>query len=190
MLAYSSIAHAGYAMIGLVVATELGTFSLMLYLAIYAFMNLGAFAVVILLKRDDSAQAAGEPDRDEQISGFAGLARNHRLAAFVMLVFMFSLTGIPPTAGFVAKLYVFMAAVEAGMVWLAVVGVVLSAVSAYYYLRIVMLMYMKEPEARTSYEVSPAVTVAMWVALLVVLGLGVYPGPLVEYAQSALLSFP
>jgi NADH-quinone oxidoreductase subunit N len=205
MLAYSSIAHAGYALIGLVVGSDLGIFSLMLYLAIYAFMNLGAFGVVILLRGAGPASglASDGPGRGgiggataphgppqiigDEISDFIGLARNNRLAAFVMLVFMFSLTGIPPTAGFVAKFYIFMAAVESGLVWLAVVGVLFSAVSAYYYLRIVMLMYMKEPETRTRLTVSPAVAVALWVATLVILGLGVYPSPLVEYAQSALL---
>jgi NADH-quinone oxidoreductase subunit N len=190
MLAYSSIAHAGYALIGLVVGTDLGIFSLMLYMAIYAFMNLGAFGVVILL-RQGQQQTTLQPDSgDDEISNFTGLARNHRLAAFVMLVFMFSLTGIPPTAGFVAKFYIFMAAVDTGLVWLAVVGVLFSAVSAYYYLRVVMLMYMKEPESQAKLAVSPAITVALWVATLVILGVGVYPNPLVEYAQSALLKTP
>ncbi|MCI0529023.1 MAG: NADH-quinone oxidoreductase subunit N [Nitrospira sp.] len=179
MLAYSSIAHAGYALIGLVVGSDLGIFSLMLYMAIYTLMNLGAFGVVILLRGGG-----------DEISDFTGLARNNRLAAFVMLVFMFSLTGIPPTAGFVGKFYIFMAAVESGLAWLAVVGVLFSAVSAYYYLRIVMLMYMKEPETQTRFTVSPAVMVALWVATLAILGLGVYPSPLVEYAQTALLRVP
>jgi NADH-quinone oxidoreductase subunit N len=192
MLAYSSIAHAGYALIGLVAGSDLGTFSLMLYMAIYAFMNLGAFAVVILLR--GSAPVSGSmiqaDSSGDRILDFTGLAKNNRLAAFVMLVFMFSLTGIPPTAGFVAKFYIFMAAVESGLVWLAVVGVLFSAVSAYYYLRIVMLMYMKEPEIQARFTASPAVTVALWVATLVVLGLGVYPGPLVEYTQTALFKVP
>ena len=198
MLAYSSIAHAGYALIGLVVGSDLGIFSLMLYMVVYAFMNLGAFGVVILLRKADASGSSGVGERSppqadsggEEIADFTGLARNHRLAAFVMMVFMLSLTGIPPTAGFVAKFYIFMAAVDAGLVWLAVVGVLLSAVSAYYYLRIVMLMYMKEPEVLVKLTVSPAVTVALWVAVLVILGLGVYPSPLVEYAQSALLNPP
>ena len=190
MLAYSSIAHAGYALIGLVVGTHLGIFSLMLYMAIYTFMNLGAFGVVILLRGEENQYSPQADSSGDEISSFTGLARNHRLAAFVMMVFMFSLTGIPPTAGFVAKFYIFMAAVDAGLVWLAVVGVLFSAVSAYYYLRVVMLMYMKEPESQAKLAVSPAATVALWVATLVILGLGIYPGPLVEYAQSALLKIP
>jgi NADH-quinone oxidoreductase subunit N len=187
MLAYSSIAHAGYALIGLVVATDLGIFSLMLYMAIYAFMNLGAFGVVIFLRKNPDRSPSQTDSGGDEISDFTGLSKKNRLAAFVMLVFMFSLTGIPPTAGFVAKFYIFMAAVESGLVWLAVVGVLFSAVSAYYYLRIVMVMYMKEPETQTPLTVSPAVTVALWVTTLAILGLGVYPSPLVEYAQNALL---
>jgi NADH-quinone oxidoreductase subunit N len=190
MLAYSSIAHAGYAMIGLVVGSELGVFSLMMYLLIYAFMNLGAFGVVILLSNQNVSSGKGVQKGGDEIADFTGLAKNHPLGAFVMLVFMFALTGIPPTAGFIAKFYIFMAAVDADLVWLAVVGVLLSAVSAYYYLRVVMLMYMKEPLTQTKLKASPAVAVALWVTVLVVLALGVYPSPLVDYAQSALLKFP
>lgn len=190
MLAYSSIAHAGYALIGLVVASDLGTFSVMLYMAVYTFMNLGAFGVVILLQRAMASESGTAAGRGDEILDFTGLARTHPLGAFVMLVFMFSMTGIPPTAGFVAKFYVFMAAVDSDLVWLAVIGVLFSAVSAYYYLRVVMLMYMKEPEVPTRLTVSPTVTFALWVTVLVILGLGVYPGPLVEYTQSALLRVP
>ncbi len=179
MLAYSGIAHAGYALIGLIVGGSAGAFSLMLYLMIYTFMNLGAFGVVILMSR--------EGVRGENIGDLAGLATRSPLVAAVMLVFMFSLTGIPPTAGFIAKFYIFMAAVEADLVWLAVVGVLFSAVSAFYYLRIIMLMYMKEPEGETTFAPSPAAIVALTTAGVVILALGVYPGPLVQYAQSALL---
>ena len=189
MLAYSSIAHAGYALIGVLVASELGIFSLMVYMVIYTFMTLGAFGVVILVGMSHHSSSGGEAATDE-ISHFSGLARSSPLAAFAMLVFMFSLTGIPPTAGFIGKLYVFMAAVEAQLVWLAVIGVIFSAVSAYYYLRVVMLMYMKEPLGPVTVVSSPAVKVALWVAVLVTLALGVYPAPLVDYAQSALLGFP
>lgn len=131
MLAYSSIAHAGYALIGLVAADAFGIASVMLYLALYALMNLGAFAVVAMLRR-------GGLEGDE-VDDFTGLARRNKWAAFVMLLFMFSLAGIPPTAGFIAKLYVFTAAVGAGMTWLAVLGVVFAAVSAYFYLRVVKI---------------------------------------------------
>jgi NADH-quinone oxidoreductase subunit N len=179
MLAYSSIAHAGYAMIGLIVGGELGTMSLMLYMAIYTVMNLGAFGVVILMRR---AGVAGE-----QISDLSGLAKEQPAAALAMLIFMFSLAGIPPTAGFVAKFYLFMAAVNSGLAWLAVAGVLLSAVSAYYYLRVVMVMYMKEPAGPIELAWSPSAVTALVVMLVVTLAVGLYPAPLINYTQDAIL---
>ena len=180
MLAYSSIAHAGYAMIGLVVGDKLGIYSLMLYLMIYAFMNLGAFGIVILLQRGGIS--------GESINDFSGLAKRHPIYALLMLIFMFSLAGLPPTAGFIAKFNIFMAAVNAHLTWLAVVGVIFSAISAYFYLRIVMIMYMKEPSSKTSLASSPALSIALLVAVVIVVLVGVFPGPLIDYAQSAILS--
>ena len=110
----------------------------MLYVCIYAFMNMGAFGVVIMLRR------AGE--RGEEIADFAGLGKTNKTAAFLMLIFLFSLTGIPPLAGFMGKFYIFKAAMQAGLVWLAVAGVIFSAISAYFYLRVIMVMYMSEPK--------------------------------------------
>ncbi len=179
MLAYSSIAHAGYAMIGLIVGGELGTMSLMLYMAIYTLMNLGAFGVVILLRRTGVV--------GEQISDLSGLAKEHPAAALAMLIFMFSLAGLPPTAGFVAKFYLFMAAINAGLVWLAVAGVLLSAVSAYYYLRVVMVMYMKEPAGPIELAWSPPAVAALVIAAAATLFIGLYPAPLVGYTQDAIL---
>src|SRR5574342_1156886 len=98
-------------------------------------MNMGAFGVVIMLRK------AGE--RGEEIADFAGLAKTNKSAAFLMLIFMFSLTGIPPTAGFIGKFYIFKSAVQSGLVWLAVAGVLFSSISAYFYLRVIMVMYMK-----------------------------------------------
>ena len=145
MLAYSSIAHAGYALIGVVVAgghrgdgTVGGFASVLLYIAIYSFMTLGAFALIGMLRK--------EGQESENIEDYAGLAKREPLAAFFMLVFLVSLAGIPPTAGFIGKFYIFMAAVNGGMTWLAVVAVIFAAISAFYYLRIVMVMYMREPE--------------------------------------------
>lgn len=180
MLAYSSIAHAGYAMIGLVVGDRLGIYSLMFYLMIYTFMNLGAFGIVILLQRGGMS--------GESIDDFSGLAKKHPFYALLMLVFMFSLAGLPPTAGFVAKFNVFMAAVNAHLAWLAVIGVVFSAISAYFYLRIVMVMYMKEPVGKMALASSPALSIALLVAVVVVVLVGVFPGPLIDYAQTAILS--
>src|SRR5579884_2468621 len=165
MLAYSSIAHAGYALIGVVVAGHLeadsgvralGLSAVMLYLVIYAFMTLGAFGIVAMLRK-------GGVEGDE-IEDFTGLAKRQPIAALLMLVFMVSLAGIPPTAGFIGKFYLFLAAVEAGLTWLAVIAVILTAVSAYFYLRVVMVMYMREPEAATAlprFAPSPAMTVVL-----------------------------
>jgi len=190
MLAYSSIAHAGYALIGIVVTGQasadgsvraLGASGMMLYLAVYAFMTFGAFAVVGLLRK-------GGLEGDE-IEDFTGLAKRQPLAAFLMLMFMVSLAGIPPTAGFIGKFYLFRAAVEAGLIWLAVVAVLFAAVSAYFYLRVVMVMYMREPQAESGVMPrlagSPALTVVLACALAGVVLLGLFPNLLVSLAAQA-----
>lgn len=192
MLAYSSIAHAGYALIGLAAAGRsggdaggtIGIASVMLYLTFYAFMTLGAFALIGMFRK-------GGLEGDE-IEDFTGLAKRQPLAAFIMLVFMVSLTGIPPTAGFIGKFYVFMAAVQTGLSWLAAVGLMFSAISAYYYMRVVMLMYMREPEAsaaESSHLVpSPALSIVLACAVAGVIIFGLYPSPVVSLAlQSVLL---
>jgi len=179
MLAYSSIAHAGYALIGLIVGDRIGIMSLMVYMLTYIFMTLGAFGVVMLLRR-------GEVEGDE-IEDFAGLAGKNRVAAFAMLIFMFSLAGIPPTAGFIAKFYIFMAAVNVHLTWLVVLAVIFSAVSAYFYLRVVMVMYMKEADDAVQVVAPPAAVMALAVAAAAVLVIGIYPGPFLDYAQSAVL---
>jgi NADH-quinone oxidoreductase subunit N len=178
MLAYSSIAHAGYALMGLVAASEMGSWSILMYMLVYTFMNLGAFGFVILL---ESKGYAGETIQD-----FAGLSRRHPAAAAGMLLFMLALAGIPPTAGFMGKLYVFAAAVQAGYVWLAVIGVLMSAVSLYYYFRIVVQMYLREPEAadRPAELLRDRLAEAMIaVCAVMTLAIGVYPTPVVEWAQ-------
>ncbi|RMH38257.1 MAG: NADH-quinone oxidoreductase subunit N [Nitrospirae bacterium] len=195
MLAYSSIAHAGYALIGLVVASSAangdplvarGVSSVMLYLAVYSFMTLGAFAIVAILRR-------GGLEGDE-LDDFAGLARRHKGAAFLMLVFMVSLAGIPPTAGFIGKLYLFMPAIDAGLTWLVVVGLIFAAVSAFYYLRVVMVMYMREPSAaqlqETRLALTPATAVVLACAVAGVVILGLYPGPLVAVTLSSAIPLP
>ncbi len=192
MLAYSSVAHAGYALIGLVVAgwpgvgagiSSQGTSSMMLYLAVYAVMTLGAFTVVAVLRRGGV--------EGEDLDDFTGLAARHKGAAFLMLLFMVSLAGIPPTAGFIGKLYLFMAAVSAGLTWLAVVGLIFAAVSAFYYLRVVMVMYMRDPspdQARaTRLALSPTAVIVLTFAAAGVALVGVYPGPLVALTASAAL---
>jgi len=181
MLAYSSIAHAGYALLGIIAANNEGLASMMNYLMIYAFMNIGAFAVIIMLR--------SEGFKGEDINDYEGLAKTHPLAAALMLIFMFSLTGIPPTAGFIGKLYIFMSAINAGYTWLVIVAVIFSAISAYFYLRIVMYMYMKEPKATVSLSTSPATGLALAVTVIAVLVIGVYPSVLVEFARAAIVGF-
>jgi NADH-quinone oxidoreductase subunit N len=180
MLAYSSIAHAGYALMGLVAANESGLWAVLMYLLVYAFMNLGAFGFVILL---ESKGYAGET-----ITDYAGLAQRHPGAAALMLWFMLALAGIPPTAGFMGKLYVFAAAMEGGYVVLTVIAVVMSAVSLYYYFRIVVQMYFKDgADAEPASLLRDRWTEAMIaVCALVTLAVGVYPGPVVAWAKGGL----
>jgi NADH-quinone oxidoreductase subunit N len=180
MLAYSSIAHVGYMLMGVVAGGGLGGGSVLFYLLVYTFTTAGAFGVILLLERGgDEAVAIGDT---------AGLATRYPLAALALALFLLSLVGIPPTAGFVGKFYLFGAAVRAGYVWLAVIGVLNSAAAAYYYLRIVVSMYMREPEG-TPAVVAPsfAGALAVVVALWGVIQLGLFPAPLFDLAQSAVL---
>ena len=177
MLAYSSIAHAGYILLGIIAGTSEGMASILNYLFIYAFMNIGAFAVVIMLR--------SEGFKGDNISDYEGLAKTHPLAAALMLVFMFSLTGIPPTAGFMGKFYLFMSAISAGYTWLAVTAVIFSAISAYFYLRIVMYMYMKEPKAEVQLSVSPGIALALAITVIAVLVIGVLPSKIISVARIA-----
>jgi NADH-quinone oxidoreductase subunit N len=179
MLAYSSIAHAGYALVGLAAGGPEGAASVMLYVCIYALMNMGAFGVVIMLRK------AGE--RGEEITDFAGLGKTNKAAAFLMLIFMFSLTGIPPLAGFVGKFYIFKSAVQAGLLWLAVVGVLFSAVSAYFYLRVIMVMYMNEPKEEIKLTTSPSLALALAISVTAVIVIGVYPTDLLNFARASII---
>ncbi len=178
MLAYSSIAHAGYAVLGIVVGGAEGLSSMMNYLFIYGFMNIGAFAVVVMLR--------SEGFRGEELVDYKGLAKSHPMAAAVMLIFMFSLTGIPPTAGFIGKFYLFKSVIGAGYTWLAVVAFLFSAVSAFFYLRVVMYMYMLEPEGEAvELSLSPALGLALLITTVMVVFIGVYPAPLLAFARFA-----
>ncbi len=164
MLAYSSIAHAGYMLIGIIAGTSESLHSVLNYLLIYAFMNMGAFAIVILL------------EKGEDIEDYNGLARSHPIVAAIMLVFMFSLVGIPPTAGFVAKFNLFLAAINAGYLWLVIVAVIFSSISAFYYLRIVMNMYMRDNISETpEILLSPSLGIAIFVSLVMVVAIGIVP---------------
>ncbi len=181
MLAYSSIAHAGYALLGIIAGTSDGMASVLNYLLIYAFMNIGAFAVIVMLR--------SEGFKGDNITDYEGLAKQHPLASALMLVFMFSLTGIPPTAGFMGKFYVFMSAINAGYTWLVIIAVIFSAISAYFYLRIVMYMYMKEPKETVQLTTSPAVGLALAITVAAVLIIGILPSAFVNFARIAVAGF-
>lgn len=167
LLAYSSIAHAGYALLGLLGGASAGAVATMSY----AFMTLGAFGVVI-----------GLGERGESLDGYRGLAASRPGLAALMLLFMLSLTGIPPTAGFAAKFAVILSAVAAGHLALAVLAVACSVVSAFFYLRVAVLMYMTEPEGSASPPCPKAVSVALAGAALVTVTLGIFPGYLLSLA--------
>ncbi|MCX8027834.1 MAG: NADH-quinone oxidoreductase subunit N [Thermodesulfovibrionales bacterium] len=164
MLAYSSIAHAGYILIGIVTSTYESLQAVINYLMIYTFMNIGAFAIVILL------------DKGEEIQDYNGLSKHRPLVAAIMLLFMFSLVGIPPTAGFIAKFNLFVSAIHGGQIWLVVIAVIFSAVSAFYYLRVVMNMYMKDPLVEEhQIHLSPSLGFAIFITVVMVMVLGLFP---------------
>ncbi|MBM3299572.1 MAG: NADH-quinone oxidoreductase subunit N, partial [Deltaproteobacteria bacterium] len=168
MLAYSSIAHAGYIIVGMVAGTETGTQGVLYYLLAYTFTNIGAFGVVALVGRKGEANVL--------IDDYRGLAKTNPMLALVMAIFLFSLAGMPPTAGFVGKFTIFAAAVREGYIWLVVVGVLTSAASVFYYFRVVMKMYMEEPETEPDrLEFSPSMILALGIAVVAVLYIGIFP---------------
>ncbi|MFN8441577.1 MAG: NADH-quinone oxidoreductase subunit N [Caldilineaceae bacterium] len=169
MLAYSSIAHAGYILCGLVPGTTASADGALAYLFTYAFMNIGAFAVVIALEN------AGEDDALQQRA--KGLGQRWPALAFVMAIFMFSLSGIPPLAGFFGKFYVFKAAVEGGWAWLAAIGMLNSAIGAYYYLRVVVSMYFDSSEGETvpSYRNWSSLRIGMALTAAATVIIGIFP---------------
>ncbi|WP_306117928.1 MULTISPECIES: NADH-quinone oxidoreductase subunit NuoN [unclassified Roseitalea] len=181
LMAYSSIGHMGYALVGLAAGTVAGVQGVMLYMAIYLAMTLGTFAFILAMRRKDEGNV-------EQISDLAGYAANNPLMATILTALMFSLAGIPPLAGFWAKWYVFLAAVEAGLWPLVIIGVLSSAVAAYYYLRIVKIMWFDAPEGRF---VAPAgeLRLVMGASGLFVLAYIVIGGPIAAYAEAAARTF-
>ncbi len=177
MLAYSSIAHAGYILIGVVAGTPRGFTAIFVYLMVYVFMQLGAFAVVSMLRRENVA--------GDELKDLSGLYFRYPVAAFAMLFFMLSLGGIPPTAGFMGKFWLFSAAIESGYVWLAVVAVGNSAISLYYYIRVIVYMWIKEEIAGPPIRVSPAMVAALVITLVGTIVFGLYPRPLFELAAAS-----
>ena len=177
LMAYSSIGHMGFALVGLAAGTTDGAQSVMTYLAIYMVMSLGTFAAILAMK------VKGE--MVENVSDLSGLARTQPMLAFVLAVFMFSLAGIPPLAGFFAKFYVFKAAIDAGLFTLAVVGVLASVVGAFYYIRIIKVMYFDEPGDAFDRPVAGELRLVMTVTGLFTLLFVVFPTPILAWAQGA-----
>ena len=180
MLAYSSIAHAGFVLVGVAAANYQGITGSMFYLVAYAAMILGAFGVVMLVSR------VGETNTS--LSSYRGLGRRSPLLAALLAVFLLSLAGLPPTAGFLAKVFVFQAAVNAGLEWLAILAVIASVVAAFFYLRVLVLTYMQDPEPATAGErpaPEPAPGLAVAFAAVVTLVLGILPGLVLDPIQTA-----
>ncbi len=183
MLAYSSIAHAGYVLIGLAAANSEGTSSAIMYLFIYCVMNIGAFGAVILARTADGESL--------MISDYAGLGFKKPLIGMLMSLMLLSLAGFPPFAGFVGKFYIFKSAVEAGveaennwLIWLVIVGAINTAISAFYYLRVIVTMYMREPEDELEFKPYPStLVIGLVLAAIGVILLGILPSLIVDHVQ-------
>jgi NADH-quinone oxidoreductase subunit N len=177
LLAYSSIGHVGYALVGLAAGNETGVRGVLIYLAIYLAMSAGAFCCVLAMRRGNRMV--------EGIDDLAGLSRTQPMVALAMAALMFSMAGIPPLAGFFGKLYVFLAAVQAGLYALAVIGVLASVIGAYYYLRIIKIMYFDEPAENMDRPVGREIGVIMAASTLFIVLFFVYPSPILNGAQTA-----
>ncbi|MBT6406393.1 MAG: NADH-quinone oxidoreductase subunit NuoN, partial [Rhodospirillaceae bacterium] len=177
MMAYSSIGHVGYAMIGLAAADEAGVRGILIYMAIYLFMNMGAFACILTMRRGDKMV--------ENISDLAGMSKSHPLVAVALAIFMFSMSGIPPLAGFFSKLYIFYAAIESGLYALAIIGVLSSVVGAFYYIRIVKVVYFDDLTEPLDSPIGREVGGIILVSALFVLLFFVFPGTIVDGASAA-----
>jgi len=177
LMAYSSIGHVGYALIGLAVGNQVGVRGMLIYLAIYLFMNVGTFGCILCMRRGDRMV--------EGINDLAGLGKTHPMLALAVAVFMFSMAGIPPLAGFFGKLYIFLPAIEAKLYALAVIGVLSSVVTAFYYLRIVQLVYFSDPEEALDRPVSRDLGLVITATGLIIVLFFVYPTPILSGAAAA-----
>jgi NADH-quinone oxidoreductase subunit N len=177
LLAYSSIGHVGYALIGLAAGTKAGIQGIAVYMAIYLAMNVGTFCCVLTMRRQGRMV--------EDIGDLAGLSRGRPMLAAFLGVFMFSMAGIPPLAGFFGKLYIFLAAIEAGLYTLAIIGVLASVVGAFYYVRIIKIMYFDEPAEPFERPIPRELAAVIVVAGLFVVFFVVFPSPIVDSAAAA-----
>ena len=177
LMAYSSIGHVGYALVGLAAGSQEGVKGALVYWVIYLAMNVGAFACILCMRRAEGMV--------EDIDDLKGLSRTHPIMALAMAVFMFSLAGIPPLAGFFAKFYVFVAAINEGLYALAVIGLIASVVAAFYYLRIIKVMYFDDPAEPFERPIGTEMTVVLGGAGIFTMFFFVYPAPLLATAQTA-----
>jgi NADH-quinone oxidoreductase subunit N len=179
-MAYSSIGHVGYALIGLAVGGEEGIRSVLIYMAIYLIMNLGVFTCILCMRRREQMV--------EEIADLAGASRSNPMLALALAIFMFSMAGIPPLAGFFSKLYIFVAAVQAEMYTLAVIGVLSSVVGAFYYLRIVKLMYFDQAVEPLDRSYGSELRLVMLATAVIILLFFLYPEPILSSAGIAAAS--
>ncbi len=180
LMAYSSIGHVGYALVGVAVGDAVGVRGVLVYLAIYLIMNVGTFAIIMSMRQRGRAV--------EGIADLAGLSKSHPMMALALAIFMFSMAGIPPLAGFWGKFYIFMAAIDANMIALAVIGVLTSVVSAFYYLRIIKVMYFDEASEPLDKPLARTAGVVMSLSALVILLFTIVPQPLLTSAEAAAAS--
>ncbi|MZH04921.1 MAG: NADH-quinone oxidoreductase subunit N, partial [Nitrospinae bacterium] len=178
MLAYSGVAHAGYLLIGIVTNTQEGMASILFYLAVYLFMNIGAFAVVFMME--------GEGQEGNSIHRFKGLAKRSPYLAAAMSLFMVSLAGFPPTAGFFGKLFLFYAAIKKGYILITVLAVVASIISVYFYLRVIVMMYFHDNESAPQPARHAGMQALVTVSSIAVLAIGLFPSSLMEIARGAI----
>ena len=176
LIAFSSVSHVGYLLIAIIAKNSLSSSSLMFYMLTYAFMIFGVFGIVVLLGR--------KGDENLEIENYSGLAYKHPIIALTMTIFLLSLGGLPPLAGFVAKFYIFSAALNEGYLILVIIAVLNSAISFYYYLKVIVFMYMKEPIKPLNVTLSPMTLLVIAISVFGTIQLGIYPDPIISLAQA------
>ena len=176
LIAFSSVSHVGYLLIAIIAKNSLSSSSLMFYMLTYAFMIFGVFGIVVLLGR--------KGDENLEIENYSGLAYKHPIIALTMTIFLLSLGGLPPLAGFVAKFYIFSAALNEGYLILVIIAVLNSAISFYYYLKVIVFMYMKEPVKPLNVTLSPMTLLVIAISVFGTIQLGIYPDPIISLAQA------
>ena len=175
MLAFSSVSHAGYILMAVIAKSSLGSSSMLFYMLTYAFMTFGVFGIIIILGR--------KGEENLEIQNYSGLAYKHPVIALSMTIFLLSLGGLPPFAGFVAKFYLFSAAIQEGLLTLVIIAVLNSAISFYYYLKIVVFMYMKEPEAEFNISLTPMTLFVVLIGVIGTIQLGIFPNAIITLAS-------